>query len=783
MIAFRLRTRLLASLTILAAGGTLLHAQESQPLPIESVAGTEHFVAFMTNGEPGAGLPTKFLGLQIASQFSTTGTVEIPGTEAPITFSIDRGEVKTIQIPASLELFNSEEVSSQGIRIRSRAPITVYAYNARNTSGSGFSVIPTSLWGNDYDLLTLPNRSGERTGQFLVMAAFDSTLIEIRPTAPTHYAGAGELIQKVLMRGQTYLVQASPDRPAIDLSGTTIRSTKPVGVITGHIRAYVGDAEPSADADPRSQLSAMLLPDAQLGTDYVSTPMRDGGDRFRVLSLTRDTRIEVTHFRPDGATDQLSKTLDFGETLDLNSINGHALTGPISWHASRPVSILQFRKSTTGATGMPAMLNLVPADKFSARTAFGAPAKLRDLDYSGHTLSLIARAEKPSDLESILLDGTPLHQIAPSLLKQQIGTTNYYYVSLPITAGGHTLVAGTGVGFSGILSGMTATGSAVSDYYAEILPFWLPQIGPDVKPPRVLTTAVPRKGWVDAVITDSTPEYFSGVNSVLLTGSPGWNQGKYDRPSPDDNASTSFTATVDPSGPLFAMLTDRDGNSTTVKLSDGVCFKTATADRATIDLHVGAGTIDTARVVLTANPCGDQANVLWTDKGNGNARGLITALLFDGGSTPLTIEPNGSRTLSAAIDALSASPGVYTTTLTVKVDDSLIAIPTTITIDAPSGVAMEEVAASRLSATVYPNPFNGSTTISLGAPLGRDGSLVITDRLGRAVRDLTAEAASGATTIRWNGLDPQGAPVPAGVYFLSIAEKGARAVRSITVLR
>uniref|UniRef100_A0A7C4GCZ9 T9SS type A sorting domain-containing protein n=1 Tax=candidate division WOR-3 bacterium TaxID=2052148 RepID=A0A7C4GCZ9_UNCW3 len=88
-------------------------------------------------------------------------------------------------------------------------------------------------------------------------------------------------------------------------------------------------------------------------------------------------------------------------------------------------------------------------------------------------------------------------------------------------------------------------------------------------------------------------------------------------------------------------------------------------------------------------------------------------------------------------------------------------------------------AGSGLSAS--PNPFRGSTTIRLGIPAAGDGEITIVDATGRAVR--TLRVSRGASSLRWDGRDSSGRQLPAGVYFVRLADAAGRPVTRLALLQ
>jgi hypothetical protein len=73
------------------------------------------------------------------------------------------------------------------------------------------------------------------------------------------------------------------------------------------------------------------------------------------------------------------------------------------------------------------------------------------------------------------------------------------------------------------------------------------------------------------------------------------------------------------------------------------------------------------------------------------------------------------------------------------------------------------------STSVYPNPFNPSTTISYDLPNESFVSIVIYDAIGQEVRRLVSEqTAAGRYRVQWDALDSTGRAVGSGVYIAKV---------------
>jgi len=76
---------------------------------------------------------------------------------------------------------------------------------------------------------------------------------------------------------------------------------------------------------------------------------------------------------------------------------------------------------------------------------------------------------------------------------------------------------------------------------------------------------------------------------------------------------------------------------------------------------------------------------------------------------------------------------------------------------------------TEFSTSVYPNPFNPSTTISYDLPNDAFVSIVIYDAIGQEIRRLVSEQTSaGRYRVQWDALDGQGRAVGSGVYIAKV---------------
>ena len=84
----------------------------------------------------------------------------------------------------------------------------------------------------------------------------------------------------------------------------------------------------------------------------------------------------------------------------------------------------------------------------------------------------------------------------------------------------------------------------------------------------------------------------------------------------------------------------------------------------------------------------------------------------------------------------------------------------------------------------FPNPFVGSTTVSLSLARPSRVRVAVYDCGGRRLRDLAdADWGAGPHDLRWDGADAHGQSVGSGIYFIRAEVGGSAATRRIALLR
>jgi len=264
-----------------------------------------------------------------------------------------------------------ERAANQYFRVVTEENVTVYALNQANLTSEAFLVLPSNVLGDEYYILTY-NSDGKMNffnqvigtstpSQFTVLAIEDSTLVEIKPSVATYKNGINK--QKVwLNSGESYLVQAriSTSNTNRDLTGSYVKSTKPIAVFAGHQRATIPidlkDNNPSRDF-----LCEQMIPTRSWGKNAIVVPFEtpkdiitSGKDLIRILASNDNTTIRMNNSEV---------TINSGSFIEL------PLENPAFIEADKPILVAQYKKtSNLGASRSnisdPLMLIVPPVEQY-----------------------------------------------------------------------------------------------------------------------------------------------------------------------------------------------------------------------------------------------------------------------------------------------------------------------------------------------------------------------------------------------------------------------------------
>ncbi len=438
---------------------------------MSSYQGTHFYLGFMQNE-----IIINSLTLQMFICASEKAYIEVrvPGKKADF-YTLEIDDVLTVSFDKNIENRTSEVVLKKGIEVISDVPVTIYTFSSQYTTSDSYTALPVARWGKEYVISSFPNdqyslypgisyydsisRSDPRQSEFMIMAAYDNTGVDITPKAITELGKQINQTYKIFLnKGETYLVKSvKSQRGTSDLTGTIVRSDKPIGVLSGHVRT----ANPQTriyPIDSKDHLVEMLFPTDAWGKKFYTAPfgLNTTGDLFKLTSIHPNT--VVTLFTPTKS-----------QTINLPNPGSYSVVAPMNeiglWTSNVPVQLAQFIMRTGSQEDDenydPSMVMIPPAEQFVKKIVFITPGNNPNdtSQYTHHYASIIVNNNA---LQTLLIDNTPVlstGQIRPYTNLDN----NMFSVHVELTTGKHTIECSEG-GFCGLLYGVGR-----ADSYAMIL--------------------------------------------------------------------------------------------------------------------------------------------------------------------------------------------------------------------------------------------------------------------------------------------------------------------------
>ncbi len=414
---------------------------------INSINETDSLYIFVS-----AQLPTKGeIVYRNINGLLTTRKFEITDPSVVYTFAVSffNYELKGFNNSGRIDTNNQcERLAYQYFRVITDENVTVYALNQANLTSEAFLVLPSDVLGNEYYILTynsdgklstLNQITGASTpSQFTVLAIEDSTFVEIKPSDATYRNGTNT--QKLwLNKGESYLVQAriSSSNLTRDLTGSYVKSTKPIAVFAGHQRATIPidlqDNNPSRDF-----LCEQMIPTRAWGKNAIVVPfetpreiIKSGKDIIRILASNDNTTIRV---------DNSEVTINARSFLEL------PLENPSFIEADKPILVAQYKKTANLEASRnnisdPLMLIVPPVEQYiTSYRVINAQApgydEIKDEYYKAYEEQYVTIiADNIAYTNGIFINNIKINQ---SLFKQ-VPNKQYYWANIRVSDGVNSL--------------------------------------------------------------------------------------------------------------------------------------------------------------------------------------------------------------------------------------------------------------------------------------------------------------------------------------------------------
>lgn len=455
--------------------------------------GKNFWVAIPQNDVSNSGLRQEGIEIVCTPIRNTTIFMEVPElgvikSKSAEAFKVTSFSTNNNDFGWTMEVNESEVVSKKGIHLYADQPFSVYVINSKQYSSDGYAAIPVEGWDKDYYHCAYydwyqnsgDDRNKYRGAGFIVIASENGTNVTIKLDGvgkgfATTVGGLdiGETINVQLNEGQTYLVRGDgKTKGQFDLTGTLISASKPIGVVSFHLRTMI----PYQCTEDRDHINEMIPPISSLGKRYATvafnrTPRggaKGEGDLFRVVATQKQTDVKCDFYDKStlklighrdvliqnaGGWNEVDPIGDVGNNNTKKSVRGISY-----WQSDKPFLLVQnaFSQPWDGdSKWSPLSVVVPPIEQYVPGFVFQTPDKT---DFNDNEITLFAIGD-PNDpdnklLKSIKHNGTEIWKKYPQLFGNRIEATDIYWIRFKVELGTHNITSDTKIG--GFLNGFSS---------------------------------------------------------------------------------------------------------------------------------------------------------------------------------------------------------------------------------------------------------------------------------------------------------------------------------------
>jgi hypothetical protein len=355
-----------------------------------------------------------------------------------------KGFPTVVSLPLNL-IAKSKYDRHKGIEVatvNSTQLISVAVYDWEKGSVASYIVFPChNLFLSSYEYVLVSTGNIKQPlspqSQGLIIGSQDNTTITISPSVPMYlpfdlqmrhryqiHVYPGQSHTYIIHKGQSLYI----GRPGYDISGTSVRSSKPVAVFSGHECGNV-----PKDRSWCEHMIQQIPPTVVWGKEFLLVPFlgRDSGQYYKVITSVDNTQISQTCRRNEdeiyNVTRAGSHFMIFGNSSTFCHIK-----------ANKPIMVAQL--ATGGELdqkGDPIMVIIQPVEQYTDKFTFNIQPDVR---FNHSYVSIVASADDFNNTSILMDDDVPINELTTwetiyNLESKLVG----YGAHFPITEGVHTI--------------------------------------------------------------------------------------------------------------------------------------------------------------------------------------------------------------------------------------------------------------------------------------------------------------------------------------------------------
>lgn len=394
-----------------------------------TAAGKEFVIAFLKNSlntyEPYLKILTPFAE-DVELQISTPAWNSVDSFH--LTYTVNKSNTLEVKLPIKLRVQTST-VDNRIVYVKSSKPIFVFVADFQKNTGDYFLLYPAKTFGTEYIVGAFGDASSNMASLLGCLAIHDDT--EIRITPPINHTLTFN--KRAYKHDEAVVVTINRFQLAqilgIDVTGSFVRSNKPIAVISGHEHVMIhGNSEIVSGHD---MIMAQMPPVATLSNVYpVASTLNNDEELIRVFAVHDNTAFSI--YRPGSVTSQFIKDRTSYFEFYMTKNEGATVV------ADKPVQVIQISTSGDRFTGDPRMIVTLSLDSYVTEYMFVTTldAALPSAVYTYPITIIVSESAKGK----LYLDGKSILDIPHEGTPSSCGYANLEAIRINVDAGYHTVV-------------------------------------------------------------------------------------------------------------------------------------------------------------------------------------------------------------------------------------------------------------------------------------------------------------------------------------------------------
>ncbi|MFM8472513.1 MAG: T9SS type A sorting domain-containing protein [Candidatus Kapaibacterium sp.] len=379
-------------------------------------AGTEFYLTFLPCYEEAG---NNKLMLYIASYSQGNVTVEVGGRGFTTVKKLIPNDIVPVELGPSIGQAFSKGINgvippeqvytNAAIHITATVPVVVYAVTRFNYTSDSFLAIPVHTLGKEYVVASMADMSWMYGGLSLpsetaIVAAYDSTRVSFVLGGPVVTVSGGGLRSGdstvfMMNKGDVWVIGNNGTSKEGDMSGSVVRASKPVGLISGNQCANVPTVIRWCDF-----ITEMEMPTEMWGR-YLQVPKyasRRNGYFMKVFAKEPGTRVSYNGSYWKNITTVGGQE---GRGWIYQRVDGSG-NNVVSLSADKPISATVFNpgQEDDNISTDPFQMNVLPMEQYQKDVIFCTPGSRGGIGFTRNYIGVVFEIDSatqgiPQDLE------------------------------------------------------------------------------------------------------------------------------------------------------------------------------------------------------------------------------------------------------------------------------------------------------------------------------------------------------------------------------------------------